>query len=105
MIAIIRKFYDGMRARVRSGDSVCSEWFQVNQGQQQGCVLSPILFSICFAAALTVVLQRFGKDIVILAKLVHLKEPPTSIGPEPPMDYFRRVVWGMLYADEACIVS
>ena len=37
--------------------------------------------------------------------MVHLKEPPTSIGPEPAMDYVRRAVWGMLYADDACIVS
>ena len=42
---------------------------------------------------------------VILAELVHLKEPPTSMGPEPAMDYVRRAVWGMLYADDACIVS
>ena len=27
------------------------------------------------------------------------------MGPAPAMDYVRRVVWGMLYADDACIVS
>ena len=27
-----------------------------------------------------------------------------SMGPESAMDYVRRVVWGMLYADDACIV-
>ena len=27
------------------------------------------------------------------------------MGPEPAMDYVRRAVWGMLYADDACIVS
>ena len=37
--------------------------------------------------------------------MVHLKEPPTSMGPEPAMDYVRRAAWGMLYADDACIVS
>ena len=36
---------------------------------------------------------------------VHLKEPPTSMGPEPAIDYVCRAVWGMLYADDACIVS
>ena len=41
-----------------------------------------------------------------LAELVHLKEPPPSMGLEPTIDYVRRaVVWGMLYADDACIVS
>ena len=39
------------------------------------------------------------------AELVHLKELPASMGPEPAMDYVRRAVWGMLYADNACIVS
>ena len=54
----------------------------------------------CFfvAAVLTVVLQRFSEEPAILAELVQLKEPPTSLGPEPAMDYVRRAVWGMLYA-------
>ena len=68
-------------------------------------VLSPLLFNIFFAAVLTVILQRFSEDPAILAELVNLKEPPTSIGPEPAMDYVRRAVWGMLYADDACLVS
>ena len=55
--------------------------------------------------SLTVVLQIFSKDTAILAELVYLKEQPASMGPEPAMDYVRRAVWGMLYADDACIVS
>ena len=55
----------------------------------QGCMLSSLLFNIFFTAVLTVVIQRFGEDTVILAKLVDLKEPPTSMGPEPAMDYVR----------------
>ena len=68
-------------------------------------ILSPLFFNIFFAAVPTVVLQRFSEDTVIFAELVNLKEPPTSMGPEPAMDYVRLVVWGMLYADDACIVS
>ena len=84
---------------------VCSNWFEVEQRLWQGCVLSPLFVNILFAAVLTVVLQKFSKDTVILAKLMHLKEPPTSMGPEPAMDSVRRAVWDMLYADDACIVS
>ena len=85
-----------------------SVWrFEVEQELRQECVLSPLLSNILFATLLTVVvLQRFSEDTVILAELVvHLKEPPTPMGSKWAIEYVCRAVWGILYADDACIVS
>ena len=105
ILAVIQQFHDGMRACVRPDNGVCSDRFEVEQGLRQGYVLSPLLFNIFFAAVLTVVLQRFSEKPAILADLVHLKEPPTSMGPKPAMGYVRCAVLGMLYAHDACIVT
>ena len=65
-------------------------------------VIHAILFNIFFADVLNVVLQRFSEDPAIIADLVHLKEPSTSMGSGLAMDCIRRAAWGMLYADDAC---
>ena len=105
MIEVIRQFHDRMRACVRSDDGRCPERFEVAQELRQGCVLSPLLFNVFFAAILFVVLERFSKDAGILVNLIHLQEQPSKVGPKMALECVRRAIWGMLYADDACIVS
>ena len=62
MISVIRQLHDGMRACVRLDDRVCSEWFAVEEGLRQECVLVPLLFSILFATIINVASTRFKAD-------------------------------------------
>ena len=49
-------------------------------------------------------LQRFSEDVDILADLVHLQERRARVDPKIALGYLRRVMWGMLYANDACII-
>ena len=104
MIAVIRQFHDSMQAQVRMDDRELSDWFEVTQGLRQGCVISLLLFNAFFAAATEAVLVRFSEDDTILKDLVYLEEE-AGVGAGTPLERARRAVWGMLYADDAGVVS
>ena len=40
-----RKLYSGQEATVRNGYGT-TDWFQIEQGVRQGCILSPCLFKL-----------------------------------------------------------
>ena len=108
MISATRQFHDGMRACVRLDDRVCSRWFAVEQGLPQGCVLAPPLFNIFFAAVINVASTRFKADKGIMDALVHLRKKRGAEGRGEATageSVLETTLWGMLYADDAGVVS
>ena len=116
MLAVIRQFHDGMQACVRMDDGECSDKFDVGQGLRRGCVLAPLLFSMFFTAVLRVAEKRFLADAAITDNMVQLqrKEKGEKKGTSRTgkVDGRRgkeeeevKRLWGMLYADDAGIVS
>ena len=107
MLTDIRQFHEGMRARVRTDDGEYSEWLDVTQGLRRGCVLSPLLFNIFFAAVIHAVVVRLSEIPDIVWDLGHLEEELEEdvVGVNSDqLTCVRRAVWGMLYADDAGIV-
>ena len=58
---------------MRLDDRVCSGWFAVEQGLNQGCVLAPLLFNIFFARVMNVTVTRLTADKDIMDALVYLR--------------------------------
>ncbi|CAB1104154.1 unnamed protein product [Ectocarpus sp. CCAP 1310/34] len=72
MLAVIRHFHEGMRARVRTDDGQYSEWFDVGQGLRQGCNLAPLLFNLFSAAMRMVAVTEFDKDPKVTADMIKI---------------------------------
>ena len=102
----VSRWYEGSRT-LDDGDF--SAWFNVCQGLRQGRVLSPLLFSIFFAAIIIVVLQRFVEDPQIVSDLVYLDDVLKGEDGRPReegmLEMVRRAVWEMLHANDAGMVS
>ena len=108
IISVICQFHDGIRACVRHDDRVCSRWFAVEQGLRQGCVLAPLLFKIFFAAVINMASARFKADESIMDALVHLRKKRGAGGRGEATageSVLATPLWGMLYADDAGVVS
>ena len=73
MLAVIRKFHDGMHVCVRLDNGDCSDKFNVGKGLRQGCMLAPLLLNMFFTAVLRVTEKRFLPDAAITDNMVQLQ--------------------------------
>ena len=68
LLKAVQSFYSESRACVR-GESGVSEWFDVNVGLRQGCVMSPCLFNIYIDGVVREVKARAqGKGVELLGR-------------------------------------
>ena len=110
MISVIRQLYDGMHACGFDGRVIFSGRFAVEQGLRQGCVLAALLFNIIsFAAVINGAYTPFEADKDIMGALVHLKKKKGAGGRGEATtageSALATLLWGMLYADDAGVVS
>ncbi|CAB1101598.1 unnamed protein product [Ectocarpus sp. CCAP 1310/34] len=92
MLAVIRHFHEGMRAR--------------------GCNLAPLLFNLFFAAMLMVAMAEFDKDRKVMADMVKIGtqveytgKKGRSAGKKTTVVTDADALWAVLYADDAAILS
>ena len=76
MIEIIRKFHDGMLARVPLDDGDVLAWFNVYQGLRQRCQLPRLELNTFFGTVIIVALRRFAAASVIVFEMVYLDDAP-----------------------------
>ena len=105
-----------MQACARLDDGECSDKFDVGRGLSQECMLAPLLLKIFSTAVLRVAEKCFLADAAVAIIMVQLqrKEKSEKKGTSRTGKVDRRKAlegeevqrsWGMLYADDAGIVS
>ena len=102
----IPRWHASIRAARRQ--CVLGVWFAVKLGLCQGCVLAPLLLNIIFAPFISEAYTRFNAEKDIMDALVHLRKKKGAGGRGKVTAGEQVLVtplWGMLYVDDAGVVS
>lgn len=73
ILAVIRHFYDGIRARIRTDKGEYTDWSGVGQGLGQGYLFAPLLFNMLFTAVLRVVAAPLSANADVVKGMVCTK--------------------------------
>lgn len=100
IVRILRKLYENTHSRVWDGSSL-SDSFKVSQGVRQGCLLSPVLFSLylndlpdCLPGGITVA-GTVVKVLLYADDIVLLSDSPTDLQNMIDALYIYCVNWGL----------
>ena len=80
----------------------------MEQGIRQGCVFAPLLFNIFFTAVINLASTRLKADKGIMDALVNLRKKRGAVGRGEATvgeSALATPLWGILYADDAGVVS
>ena len=69
LLKLLQVLYQGQRAAVRTGYGL-KEWFSIEQGVRQGCILSPFLFNIYSESIMREALKGFEGSIKLRGRTV-----------------------------------
>ena len=83
LICILRNLYACQEATVRTGHGT-TEWFQIEKGVRQGCILSPCLFNL------------YAEDIMLNARLTEAQAEIKITG---------RNINNLSYADDTTLMA